>query len=462
MLSGMLNWVFYKELRVTPQGNFSFDLVYQKVAQRYPHQAITAIYMPDCSKMTSAVIIENPNGGEIERIRLYCNPYTGEILAKPYNFKKIFSAYMSRIHTSLYLGRTGAYVVCIVGLFLFKIVLFSVPLLPMSLPSMFWVRITKGKKILYKDLHKFLGVWGFIFVFIIGGTSTWYLAKRVLSDTGNFSKVISFRPKSTTPAVYQSKLVTYPKQLKVVVNFDQIVQQVTEKLPNFWPTRIMFNANKRGPCVLYGREGALTPNRGTVIYIDPFNGEILEIRSYQNATRGEKWMSTMDILHFGYFWGVTSKILWGIFGTFLVLLSFTGLVIRWNSVSRTKDKRLGYLLYPTLLVFAASVWYVVQNVRHNDLKVVESIKFKSSQSIFCELRKSIPLASSSKKTIYTLYVYFQNGLNIRNVQDPVEVFLSGNALKSSKQNGVVAIFMIENTQNLSLKKLSEQLAISVK
>jgi uncharacterized iron-regulated membrane protein len=99
-------------------------------------------------------------------------------------------------------------------------------------------------------------------------------------------------------------------------------------LPGLEVAGVGLLANDRSWLQINGNLSAtLVRQRANVVYVDPIDGSVL------GSTRGED-LSAMgriseaaDPLHFGYFGGIFTRILWFLLGLGMVGLSLTGVII---------------------------------------------------------------------------------------------------------------------------------------
>ena len=96
----------------------------------------------------------------------------------------------------------------------------------------------------------------------------------------------------------------------------------------FWAIAFIFMWGISGAYVAYPK-----PFEALVAFLDP------TAPTSRKVSFGEAMLVWLAKLHFGRFGGMTSKVIWAVFGVVPVLLVITGILIWWNTVLGPKLRR---------------------------------------------------------------------------------------------------------------------------
>ena len=101
-----------------------------------------------------------------------------------------------------------------------------------------------------------------------------------------------------------------------------------EALPGLQVSRILLPGNAAPPLTIQGElSAALVRPRANTVYADP--ASLAAIGSYRGEELGlhSRISEASDPMHFGYFGGIASKLIWFVFGVTMTAMSVTGLVV---------------------------------------------------------------------------------------------------------------------------------------
>ncbi len=179
-------------------------------------------------------------------------------------------------------------------------------------------RFSRKTRIWNGDLHRLAGLWCSWFVALIALTSIWYfieqLGGRAPPVPGPGLDMV--RREAALPASLDGAGV------------DLAVERARRELPGLQVRRVLFPGNNRAPLTVQGDlAAALVRPRANGVYIDPATLEVLGSYRGENLDWHRRISEASDPLHFGYFGGLATKILWFIFGGLMTAMSITGVVI---------------------------------------------------------------------------------------------------------------------------------------
>lgn len=182
----------------------------------------------------------------------------------------------------------------------------------------FQLRLGRTKISLWSNLHKFAGLWSLWFVLLMAFTGVWYLFEEARYKLGDekFALVDAY-----PLAVHQLPGPGNKGLEKLAVG--ELIEIARQARPDLDITTIQ--PDRAGFFYVIGQsDDVLVRDRANKLFINPASGEI-EFNQYaEDLNTYWRWSETVDILHFGTFAGIASKVVWFVFGLVLAGLSLSG------------------------------------------------------------------------------------------------------------------------------------------
>ncbi len=181
-----------------------------------------------------------------------------------------------------------------------------------------WPRFGRKTRIWTGDLHRLAGLWGSWFVALIAITSVWYFVEQLGGRSPPFPgpELDVARRESALPDSLDG------------ASLDLAIARARQELPELQVRRILFPGGNRAPLIVQGTlDATLVRPRANGVYIDPTTLEVLGSYRGEELDFHTRISEASDPLHFGYFGGMTTKILWFVFGIMMTAMSITGIVI---------------------------------------------------------------------------------------------------------------------------------------
>lgn len=263
----------------------------------------------------------------------FVDPYSGEVRGQStlFNVKSFFRIF----HKQFYILRSdywphGRIFVCSFSLVLLLSTLTGLLLYKRWWRSLWTLRITRGRRIFFSDLHRFVGVWALLFGLMFAVTGMWYLTAQILED-------FDLREHDSFARISPGTLAERPSNL-IPVPLDELVAKAKAAYPEFRIRGVFPNARPGSGVTLTGDGPALLVNpQGNQVHLDPYSGEILKLMKARELPLGARLIETVDPLHFGRFGGLLTKIIWTVAGLALSVGILAGVYIWWLRVSRNSD-----------------------------------------------------------------------------------------------------------------------------
>lgn len=164
------------------------------------------------------------------------------------------------------------------------------------------------------DFHRLAGVWSLWFVALIAVTGLWYFIEQMggRADVPRAAEVTDF---STAPR-------------EVGSHFAAALAAARRADPQLDIQGVRLPTEKSGAFVFEGAKDAiLVRPRANSVWVDAETGTVLARFDGRDLNLHQRISEMADPLHFGYFGGYWTKIIWVVFGGLLTALSVSGMAI---------------------------------------------------------------------------------------------------------------------------------------
>jgi len=253
---------------------------------------------------------------------VYFDANTGKILGEGSWGK--FSRFFRDIHRKLSMGDIGKLLVTSLSLLLVIILVSSFVVYKkwwryfFKFPS----KLNEAKRTSWSDWHKSIGLWSWWFIASVALTGFWYFINQTL-DTVE----LDFYPPSP-----QVKLISgeaKPLSLSKVLNLAQAAY------PALTITYMRYPDSAEKPIEIRGENNDfLVVDRANRVYLHPVSGKVLKVQYAAQLSLYARLTDTVDLIHFGSFYGLTSKLVWFVFGLALCFMIGSGTYMAWLKIKR--------------------------------------------------------------------------------------------------------------------------------
>lgn len=309
-----IDWLLNGDMRVTPaDATVSWGQQLDAARARYPDWRPYYFFAP-FEPWFAAELWEHTPDEAIRRV--YIDPYRGEVAGDAgwFNAHRL----LRETHRHLMLPvRLGVPLVSA----------FAVPLL-LSAVSSLWIykrwwrgffrrprRELRRSRRFWGDLHRLVGVWSLAFIAVIAATGIWYLVESLGGGAPLPMKPPPGDPDRPPPAVTGASL-------------DRMIAYSRRHYPELKLRAVLLPRRAGQPVALMGQADAwLVRPRANVIAFDPVTGEEVHRHHAGDMSLHQRIGEAADPLHFGTFGGLTTRILWFVFGLGLTALSATGVYL---------------------------------------------------------------------------------------------------------------------------------------
>lgn len=361
VFSSELSWLADPALRAespaaAKREAISWQEMYDRVVATHPRAL--PLYLnaaPDDRSAMRATISYAPSDFR----SVLVNPHNGEVqgLRGSFNLVSFFRIF----HKQFYVvpsefGFHGTLIVGTLGILLLVGTIAGLLSIKRWWRALVTLRLGRSRRLFWSDLHRLTGAWCFAIAVFLSLTGVWYLAERVLFDTGGLVE------ESAPIRLSDDDMRVLPAILSLI-DLDRAVALAREAYPDLAVTQIALPARANDPLTLSGHAGSfLVRDHADKVLMNPYTGAILDVRRTGELGAFERWIETADPLHFGDFAGIVSQVVWLITGLMTCCGILAGLYSAWLRLrlKRGRGWSRGYastiVIFPTLLVLAASLY----------------------------------------------------------------------------------------------------------
>ncbi len=347
-LSSEMDWLFNPAIRAKPQATqVDKGTIIKNVQKAYPNSSSASWVAAKEPYLCDFVYIQD-NG---KRRTVFVNPYTGEVQGVS---RMTIQRYFRDLHYYLFIPfQVGHFIVLFFGFLLFISTITALLFYKKWWRKLFSFPKVKGRVAFFRSLHRLVGIWSVPFTILISVTGMWYFLERAniasIKDTANTS----------TPEIEAIDLDADSfSKIHYHLDYKKIISAAKDAIPNISVKSISPPGRRTRPIYVTGTSDVkLVRNRANRVYIHPISYEVIEFQNAQDINT-TTWLNDIaDPLHFGYWGGLPTKILWFLGGLGISTLVLTGI---WSSLKRKIEDReqglrnaLGFWSFPNWIIFIA-------------------------------------------------------------------------------------------------------------
>jgi len=325
-LSHELDWLFISEIRAKPQKEFaSRNTILANLEKQYPEGQVS-YWMRTEEPYLCDIIYMKDNG---RQTYVFANPYTGKIQG---NANLTFQRFFRDLHYFLFMPfyQFGYFIVLSFAFLLLISFLTALFFYKKWWRKLFVLEVKKGPLVFFRSLHRLIGLWSIPFSILFSITGIWYFIERA-----NITDVrIKVNPKLPKLENYT---VTDSMDLAYDIDYDKVVNVAQKAIPHFRVEDMNIPTDYESPVYLRGKSDVpLVRQRANRVYVNPYNYEVIGVQNAQTISK-TMWVNDIaDPLHFGYWGGLVTKIIWFFMGLGISSLVLSGI---WITLKRRAIQR---------------------------------------------------------------------------------------------------------------------------
>lgn len=303
----------------------SFQQMAELVRSTYPGHKLQNAYLYQEPGVSWSFRLQGPHG----RVQAYVDPYAIRVLGQD-EYHNMFLQWVYDLHTDLLLGQTGSWLNGWGGLFLIAMSLSGVvvwwPGRRTWRGGFVYARKAGWKRQNY-DCHKLTGLASSALLGLLAVTGAYW------TFTPQYESALAWV--TGGPARRLAPRVTSIEDLPAA-NLDLALATAMKAMPEAEARLFTFSARPELPHSLHKLlPGDWRTQGDNVVYVHPQTAALVRVDYHRDLPLGVRLQRDMFGLHFGTFWGHSTRILWLFVGLTPSVLLVTGLLMWWNrSVSK--------------------------------------------------------------------------------------------------------------------------------
>ncbi|MEM7416844.1 MAG: PepSY-associated TM helix domain-containing protein [Gemmatimonadota bacterium] len=313
-----------------------WDAMFLGLAQAFPDGRPATVSIPGASgyqqdggRAAAIAFVAMPNG---ETRKVYLDPYTGEVRGgwSFFNLERFFRTF----HRRLFDGSRGILLVTLTG---FVLLLSCVT--GFAFYRGWWeqartLRFRGSARRRWSDLHKVVGFWGLVFGLLISVTGIYYFVEVVYQRADAYDQLLP----PPMLQVDESSLSAFGPQPSLLAPSAYIASAL-DAYPELDVRGVRMPTSPTSAVYVDGRGGnPLTRDRADKVHLHPFTGEVIDVQRTSDLRVIPFMTDAVDPLHFGYFGGLVTQVLWFVLGLFLSFSILSGMYV-WVVRSTQARKR---------------------------------------------------------------------------------------------------------------------------
>lgn len=307
-----MDWLARPELRVDPQDrpHVSWGTMFAAAKAAVPDGHIEAVYAPPHAWFAAEALAEV---GDDKRVRVYINPYDGHVqgVAPWMSFQRFFR----EMHRHLLLpAKYGIPIVCSLSILLLLSIITGLVTYKKFWRGFFHRPRGENARRLTGDLHRLGGLWALWFIVLITLTGVWYLVESLGGGAPVARQPVANATGDAVSVLSAAKI-------------DEMLATSHRAYPQLDVRELRLPSGNRALGVLGQADAVLVRDRVNAVWIDPAGGAVLDVWKGERLSVHQRISEMADPLHFGTWGGMTTKVVWFLFGAVMVALSVTGIVI---------------------------------------------------------------------------------------------------------------------------------------
>lgn len=311
----------------TSSRRVNLDTLMRNITHKHPQYALAGWELfDDNNRSDTAYVIELNTENWF---KIYIDQYSGEILSEPADMEHYITDWLLELHYAFLMHFNGTVVGAIVGLLMLFLGISGIVLYRGFWRKIFTLRWHAASRIMFSDLHKLIGIIASPIFILISFTGVYWNVAIILHEVMEHS--------DEQEHVYITQAYHSPN-----ISFEQLKQNTEQAIPSFQGTYLAIPNEPGMHITFYGEVDTANPlisQYASMVTYDKDSGELLSKYDIRNAGFFAKFDDSTRKLHFGYFAGIWSKIVWCIIGLAPVILCVTGLIMYWLRKSPKRQRR---------------------------------------------------------------------------------------------------------------------------
>lgn len=297
-----------------PNNRQSYDMLRMTLRNQFPDYEVGSWEVFDDGMTADRVYLLKH--GTNEWFKVYLDQYQGEIRSEPVPVNHYLTDWLLDLHYKFLIGDTGLWFTGVVSFILIFMGVSGLIIYRQFWKKLFTLRLKVKRLALYSDVHKLIGIWSAPILLVLGVTGAyWNIAEIIHHEFEHHDE----EPHLVTGSLYNHTL-----------SLDTLMAESTQQMGGFRPTYLLFPYEPELQITLFGEVSDIsfvTSEYSSTVSFDKQTGEHIANYDIRTAPTFIAVVDSFRKLHFGYFGGLTSRVIWCVIGLMPLFLGITGCYI---------------------------------------------------------------------------------------------------------------------------------------
>lgn len=291
----------------------NLDTLMHTISNKHPNHVLAGWELfDDRARSDTAYIIKK---GTEDWYKVYVDQYSGQILSDAKDMEHYITDWLLELHFAFLLHFNGTVIGAIVGLIMLFLGISGIVLYRGFWRKIFTLRLGAARRMLFSDIHKMVGIIASPIFILISFTGVYWNISIILHEVIEHS--------DDNEHVYIEQPYHAP-----AISFENLMQDTAQQIDSFMGHYLAIPNEPGMNIMFFGEVSTNNPfisQYASVITYNKDNGDLISASDIREASIWRKFDDSTRKLHFGYFAGLWSKIVWCIIGLTPLILTFTGL-----------------------------------------------------------------------------------------------------------------------------------------
>lgn len=306
----------------------AYDVLRDKLNARFQNYEIGSWEIFDDGTTADRVYLIKH--GTLDWYKVYLDQYQGVVRSDPVPVNHYLTDWLLDLHYKLLIGDTGLWFTGTASLILLFMGISGLCIYRQFWKKFFTLRWNVKRLALFSDIHKLVGIWSAPILLVIGFTGVyWNIAEIIHHEFEHHED----------DAVVTTRLYNH------ALSLDTLLSHAQNEMGGFRATYLLFPYEVEQHITFFGEVNdinVLNSEYSSTVSFDKTTGAPLPNFDIRDAPAFFVVVDSFRKLHFGYFGGLTSKIIWFIIGLTPLIFAITGCYL-WLKRRHPKRSRMQVL-----------------------------------------------------------------------------------------------------------------------
>ncbi|CCQ12593.1 hypothetical protein PALB_35320 [Pseudoalteromonas luteoviolacea B = ATCC 29581] len=244
--------------------------------------------------------------------KVYLDQYQGIIRSEPMPVNYYLTDWLLDLHYKFLIGDTGLWFTGLASFILIFMGISGLVIYRQFWKKFFTLRLNVKRVALFSDIHKLLGIWSAPILLVLGITGAYW----------NVSEIIHHEFEH-----HDDEKISAARLYNHELSLDTLLAHAKNELGGFRATYLLFPFEADRQITFFGEVNdinVLSSEYSSTVSYDKASGAHLPNFDIREAPVFFAIVDSFRKLHFGYFAGLTSKIIWCIIGLTPLIFAITG------------------------------------------------------------------------------------------------------------------------------------------